>query len=105
MGLTRHCRVSKAFWAVPVLTAATVGVSLLVAIIWELFLRNTSLETLEVIRTVFLTVIPAALTVARSLMGVLILARTPAEEIPSIPTASNTEEPLKPRMEDYLYQL
>ena len=105
VGLTRHCRVSKAFWAVPVLTAATVGVSLLVAIIWELFLRNTSLDTLEVIRTVFLTVIPAALTVARSLMGVLILARTPAEEIPSIPTASNTEEPLKPRMEDYLYQL
>ena len=105
VGLTRRCRVSKAFWAVPVLTAATVGVSLLVAIIWELFLRNTSLETLEVIRTVFLTVIPAALTVACSLMGVLTLARTPAEEIPSIPTASNTEEPPKPRMEDYLYQL
>ena len=77
----------------------------MVAVIWELFLRNTSLETLEVIRTVFLAVIPSALTVARSLMGVLTLARTPAEEIPSIPTASNTEEPPKPRMEDYLYQL
>ena len=105
VGLTRHCRVSKAFWAVPVLTAATVGVSLLVAIIWELFLRTTSLETLEAVRTVFLTVIPAVLTVARSLVGILTLTRAPAEEIPPIPPALNGREPAKPRMEDYLYQL
>jgi hypothetical protein len=105
VGLTRHCRVSKAFWAVPVLTAATVGVSLLVAIIWELFLRNTSLETLEAVRTVFLTVIPAVLTVARSLVGIFTLTCAPAEEIPPIPPALNGREPAKPRMEDYLYQL
>ena len=104
VGLTRHCRVSKAFWAVPVLTAATVGVSLLVAIVWELFLRTTSLETLEAVRTVFLTVIPAVLTVARSLVGILTLTRAPAEEVPP-PPALNGKEPAKPRMEDYLYQL
>ncbi len=104
VGLTRHCRVSKAFWAVPVLTAASILTPLVVGIVWELFLRSTSLETLEVIRTVFLTVIPALLTLLRSLIGILTLTRTPAEEVPP-PASTEEEEPNKPRVEDYLYQL
>lgn len=105
VGLTRRCRVSKAFWAVPVLTAASILTSLVVGIVWELFLRSTSLETLEVIRMVFLTAIPAVFTVARSLIGVLTLTRAPAEEVPPPPATPEGEETTKPRVEDYLYQL
>ena len=101
---TRRCRVSKAFWAVPALTAASILTSLVVGIVWELFLRSTSLETLEVIRMVFLTAIPAVFTVARSLIGVLPLPRPPAEEVLP-PAATEGEETTKPRVEDYLYQL
>ena len=105
VGLTRRCRVSKAFWAVPALTAASILTSLAVGVVWELFLRSTSLETLEVIRMVFLTAIPAIFTVARSLIGVLTLTRAPAEEVPSPPATPEGEETTKPRVEDYLYQL
>lgn len=104
VGLTRRCRVSKAFWAVPALTAASILTSLLVSIVWELVLRSTNTDSALTVSVVN-TVITSVIIVARSLMGVLTLARTPAEETPLIPTASNTEEPPKPRMEDYLYQL
>ena len=103
VGLTRYCRVSKAFWAVPTLTAASILTSLLVGIIWELFLRSTNTDSALTV-SVVTTVITAVLTLFRSLIGVLALTRAPAEEVP--PTASTEgEESNKPRVEDYLYQL
>ena len=104
VGLTRRCRVSKAFWTVPALTAASILTSLLVSIVWELVLRSTNTDsalTVSVVNTVIVSVI----TIARSLIGVLALTRTPAEEVPPPPTATEGEEPPKPRVEDYLYQL
>ena len=103
IGLTRHLHVSKAFWAVPALTAASILTSLLVGIIWELFLRNTNTDSALTVRVVT-TVITAVLTLFRSLIGVLALTRTPAE-VPPPPTATEGEETTKPRVEDYLYQL
>lgn len=102
IGLTRHLRVSKAFWAVPALTAASILTPLLVGIIWELFLRSTNTDSALTVRVVT-TVITAVLTLFRSLIGVLALTRTPAEVPPS--TATEGEETTKPRVEDYLYQL
>ena len=103
IGLTRHLRVSKAFWAVPALTAASILTSLLVGIIWELFLRSTNTDSALTVRVVT-TVITAVLTLFRSLIGVLALTRTPAE-VPPPPAATEGEETTKPRVEDYLYQL
>jgi hypothetical protein len=103
VGLTRRCRVSKAFWAVPALTAASILTSLLVSIVWELVLRSTNTDSALTVSAVT-TVITSVLTLLRSLIGVLALTRAPAEEVP--PTASTEgEEPTKPRVEDYLYQL
>ena len=103
VGLTRRCRVSKAFWAVPALTAASILTSLLVGIIWELILRSTNTDSALTVSAVT-TVITSVLTLLRSLIGVLTLTRAPAEEVP--PTASTVvEESNKPRVEDYLYQL
>ena len=104
VGLTRRCRVSKAFWAVPALTAASVLTSLLVGIIWELFLRSTNTDSALTV-SVVTTVITAVLTLLRSLLGVLALTRTPAEEVPPPTAATEGEETTKPRVEDYLYQL
>ena len=104
VGLTRHLRVSKAFWAVPVLTAAGILTSLLVGIIWELFLRSTNTDSALTVSTVT-TVITAVLTLLRSLIGVLTLPRAPAEEEPPPPAATEGEETTQPRVEDYLYQL
>ena len=103
VGLTRRCRVSKAFWAVPTLTAASILTSLLVNIVWELVLRSTNTDSALAVSVVN-TVITSVIIVARSLIGILALTRAPAEEVP--PTASTEgEEPTKPRVEDYLYQL
>ena len=103
VGLTRRCRVSKAFWAVPALTAASILTSLLVGVVWELFLRSTNTDSALTVSAVT-TVITSVLTLLRSLIGVLTLTRAPAEEVP--PTASTVaEESNKPRVEDYLYQL
>ena len=103
VGLTRRCRVSKAFWAVPALTAASILTSLLVGVVWELFLRSTNTDSALTVSAVT-TVITSVLTLLRSLIGVLTLTRAPAEEVP--PTAATEgEEPNKPRVEDYLYQL
>ena len=104
IGLTRHLRVSKAFWAVPVLTAASMAASLLVGVIRELILRASSTEsalTVSVVSAFMVSVI----ALARSLVGILTLTRTPAEAVapPSAP-AEGTDPP-KPRVEDYLYQL
>ncbi len=103
IGLTRHLRVSKTFWAVPALTAASILTSLLVGIIWELFLRSTNTDSALTV-SVVTTVITAVLTLLRSLIGVLALTRTPAE-VPPPPAATEGEETTKPRVEDYLYQL
>ena len=103
VGLTRRCRVSKAFWAVPSLTAAGILTSLLVGIIWELFLRSTNTDSALTV-SVVTTVITSVLTLLRSLIGVLALTRTPAE-VPPPPAATEEEETTKPRVEDYLYQL
>ena len=103
VGLTRRCRVSKAFWAVPALTAASILTSLLVSIVWELVLRSTNTDSALTVSVVN-TVITSVIIVVRSLVGVLALARTPAEEVP--PTVSTEgEETTRPRVEDYLYQL
>jgi hypothetical protein len=103
VGLTRRCRVSKAFWAVPALTAAGILTSLLVSVVWELVLRSTNTDSALTVSVVN-TVITSVLTLLRSLIGILALTRAPAEEVP--PTASTEgEEPTKPRVEDYLYQL
>jgi hypothetical protein len=104
VGLTRRCRVSKAFWAVPALTAASILTSLLVSIVWELVLRSTNTDSALTVSVVN-TVITSVIIVARSLVGVLAITRTPAEEVPPPPTATEGEEPPKPRVEDYLYQL
>ena len=103
VGLTRRCRVSKAFWAVPALTAASILISLLVSVVWELVLRSTNADSALTV-SVVTTVITAVLTLLRSLIGVLALTRTPAE-VPPPPAATEGEEPTKPRVEDYLYQL
>ena len=103
IGLTRHLRVSKAFWAVPALTAASILTTLLVGIIWELFLRSTNTDSDLTVRVVT-TVITAVLTLFRSLIGVLALTRTPAE-VPPPSAATEGEETTKTRVEDYLYQL
>lgn len=104
VGLTRRCRVSKAFWAVPALTAAGILTSLLVGVVWELFLRSTNTDSALTVSAVT-TVITSVLTLLRSLIGVLALTRAPAEEVPPPPAATEGEESNKPRVEDYLYQL
>jgi hypothetical protein len=104
VGLVRNGRVSKAFWAVPALSAASIVASLLVSIVWELFLRSTNTDSALTLH-VMIAVTTSVITVARSIIGVLALARTPAEEVPPPPTATEGEEPPKPRVEDYLYQL
>ena len=103
VGLTRRCRVSKAFWAVPALTAAGILTSLLVGVVWELFLRSTNTDSALTVSAVT-AVITSVIIVARSLIGVLALTRTPAEEVPP-PAATEGEQTAKPRVEDYLYQL
>ena len=103
VGLTRRCRVSKAFWAVPALTAAGIRTSLLVGVVWELFLRSTNTDSALTVSAVT-AVITSVIIVARSLIGVLALTRTPAEEVPP-PAATEGEQTAKPRVEDYLYQL
>lgn len=104
VGLTRRCRVSKAFWAVPALTAAGILTSLLVGIVWELFLRSTNTDSALTVSAVT-TVITSILTLLRSLIGVLTLTRAPAEEVPPPTAATEGEESNKPRVEDYLFQL
>ncbi len=106
VGLTRHLRVGKGFWAVPVLTAFTVVLSLLLGIVWELILRGTNVKTTQWLQTVLLVAVPAVIGLIRSLVGILTLTRAPAEEVPP-PAGDSAEgsEPPKPRMEDYLYQL
>jgi len=104
VGLTRRCRVSKAFWVVPALTAASILTSLLVGVVWELFLRSTNTDSALTVSAVT-TVITAVLTLLRSLIGVLTLTRAPAEEVPPPTASTEGEEPTKPRVEDYLYQL
>lgn len=104
VGLTRRCRVSKAFWAVPALTAASILTSLLVGVVWELFLRSTNTDSALTVSAVT-TVITSVIIVARSLIGVLALTRTPAEEAPPPTAATEGEETNKPRVEDYLFQL
>lgn len=103
VGLTRRCRVSKAFWAVPALIAASILTSLVVGIVWELFLRSTNTDSALTVSAVT-TVITSVLTLLRSLIGVLTLTRAPAE-VPPPPAATEGEETTKPRVEDYLYQL
>ena len=100
IGLTRRFRVSKAFWCVPALTAASIAASLVVSVIWELVMRETSTESVLSL-SIAISVVTAVLGIVRSLMGIIALARTPADPIE--PPAS-AEAP-KPRVEDYLYQL
>ena len=104
IGLTRHLRVSKAFWAVPVLTAASMAASLLVGVIWELILRIAD-DPAAILMTVVSVVITAIITLIRSLVGILTLTRTPAEAVTPPPAPAEGTEPPKPRVEDYLYQL
>ena len=104
--LTRRLQVGKGFWTVPVLTALIVVLPLLLDIVGELILRGTDMKIENMVRTVLFSAIPAAVTLIRSLVGILALTRTPAEEVspPADGTAEGAEPP-KPRMEDYLYQL
>jgi hypothetical protein len=104
VGLTRHCRVSKAFWAVPALTAATIVATLLVSVILELFMRSTN-TSFALSVSLVTTVVTAALALLRSVIGILVLARTPAAPVPSSPATTEGSETVKPRVEDYLYQL
>ena len=104
VGLTRRCRVSKAFWAVPALTAASILTSLLVSIVWELVLRSTNTDSALTVSVVN-TVVTSVIIVVRSLVGVLALARTPADAVTPPPPPAEAVEPPKPRVEDYLYQL
>lgn len=105
VGLTRHCRVSKAFWAVPVLTAATVAIMLLVDLLWVKFLDGTSLWKNEGLRWTLAVLLPSLPALIRSLVGVVALTRAPAEKVLPSPATLDGEEPPKPRVEDYLYQL
>lgn len=104
VGLTRYLRVSKAFWAVPALTAATIVATLLVSVILELFMRSTNTSFALSVSLVNYA-LAAVLSLLRSVIGILALARTPAEEVPSSPAATEGKETPKPRVEDYLYQL
>ena len=100
IGLTRRFRVSKAFWCVPALTAASIAASLVVSVIWELVMRETSTESVLSL-SIAIAVVTAVLGIVRSLVGIIALARTPADPIePPAPA-----EAPKPRVEDYLYQL
>jgi hypothetical protein len=51
------------------------------------------------------TVITSVIIIARSLVGVLALTRTPAEEVPPPPAAPEGEKTPKLRVEDYLFRL
>ena len=102
VGLTRHLRVSKAFWCVPALTAAGIAASLLVGVVWELILRASSIDAAWTV-SIVTTVLTALIALARSLVGISALARAPAEAV--VPTPTDGEEVPKPRLEDYLYRL
>ena len=104
IGLTRRFRVSKAFWCVPVLTVASIAASLVVSVIWELVMRETSTESI-LSMSIAITVVTAVLGLARALVGILTLSRTPADTVTPPPTPAEAVEPPKPRVEDYLYQL
>lgn len=94
IGLTRHLRVSKAFWAVPTLTAATIAASLLVSVIWELILRIAD-DPAVVLVSVMSTVIAAILYLIRSLVGILVLSRATTDDVPHMPESSEVVEPPK----------
>ena len=104
VGLTRHLGVSKAFWAVPALTAASILLPLLVSVVWELILRIAD-DPAVILMSVVSVAITSIITLIRSLMGLLALARTPAEDVPPPSAPAEGVEPPKPRVEDYLYQL
>ena len=104
IGLTRHYRVGKAFWTVPILTAAGILISLTVSIVSELVMRNMNTDSALSVITVT-TAFTAVRILLRSLVGILALTRAPAEEAPPPPATPDGEEPPKPRVEDYLYQL
>ena len=104
IGLTRRFRVGKAFWCVPVLTVASFAASLVVSVICELVMRETSTESV-LSMSIAITVVTAVLGLARSLVGILTLSRTPADTVTPPPTPAEAVEPPKPRVEDYLYQL
>lgn len=101
IGLTRRFRVSKAFWCVPVLTVASIAASLVVSVIWELVMRETSTAS-NLSLSIAISVVTAVLGIVRSLVGIIALARTPADTVTPPPTPA---EAPKPRVEDYLYQL
>ena len=104
IGLTRHCRVSKAFWVVPALTAAGILTTLLVSIVWELLMRSTDTDSALSVSLVT-TVVTAVLALLRSVIGILALTRTPAAPVTPSPATTEGSETAKPRVEDYLYQL
>ncbi len=105
VGLTRHLRVGKGFGAVPALTAASVVLMLLLSALWELILRGADGNTAYWLQAVLTVAVPAVITLIRSLVGSLALARTPAETVTPPPAPAEGAEAPKPRMEDYLYQL
>ncbi len=94
VGLTRHLRVSKVFWWVPVLTAATIAASLLVSVIWELILRIAD-DPAVILVSVMSTVIATILYLIRSLVGILVLSRATTDDVPPMPQSSAVVEPPK----------
>ena len=94
VGLTRHLRVSKAFWWVPVLTAATTAASLMVSVIRELILRIAD-DPAVILVSVVSTAIAAILYFIRSLVGILVLSRATTDDVPPVPRSSAVVEPPK----------
>ena len=105
VGLTRRFRVSKAFWAVPVLTALTVAVMISVDLLWARFFDDIPLWERVWLNWTLTALLPSLPTFLASLAGTAVLAC--ASDVPAIPHPTPTEgaEAPKPRVEDYLYQL
>ncbi len=105
VGLTRHLGVGKGFWAVVVLDAVMVVCPLLILLVWEVLAGHISVGLVMGLLSLFSTAFSAVISLTRSLVGILALARTPAEEVPPPPSTPDGEELPKPRVEDYLLQL
>ena len=94
IGLTHHLWVSKAFWAVPALAAASIAASLLVGMIWELIMRVAD-DPAVILVSVVSAVIAAILYLIRSLVGILTLSRATTSDVPPMPESSAVVEPPK----------
>ena len=105
IGLIRRFRVSKAFWAVPVLTALSVVVLIAVDLLWATIFDDVTPWEKKWLNWTLAALIPTLPTFLASVVGTAVLACAPDSPVIPPPTPTEGAEAPKPRVEDYLYQL